>query len=78
MAKSSTEYARARNYKQITVTFDLDDAEDLALYEFLFNTENKTQLIKNYVRELIDKEAKINSCYGCMGAAFGDCEGCKK
>lgn len=48
--KTSWEYAKNRNYKQLKITFDLDNPTDATLYHYLHNVvKNKTRYIKNLV-----------------------------
>ena len=48
--KTSTDYARNRNYKQVTITFDLDDKSDATIYYYLKNVViNKNKYLKQLV-----------------------------
>lgn len=58
LKKTSTDYARNRNYKQITVTFDLDNKSDAVIYHYLRNVvANKNALIKELVKMRMFEEA---------------------
>lgn len=48
--KTSWEYAKNRNYKQLKITFDLDNPTDATIYHYLNDVvKNKTRFIKNLV-----------------------------
>ncbi len=48
--KTSTYYARNRNYKQVTITFDLDNNSDAVIYHYLKNVVgNKNKYLKQLV-----------------------------
>ena len=48
--KSSWEYEKARNSKQIRIVFNLDDSTDALIYHFLnIHKPNRTSLIKRLV-----------------------------
>lgn len=52
MAKSSWEYEKERNCKQIRIVFNLDDKTDALIYHFLnIHKPNRTSLIKRLVYE---------------------------
>lgn len=67
--KKSWDYQKGK-YKQINIKFNMDSHADMQIYDFL-RDHNATDLIKNYVRGIIDP------CYMCMGAANNDCERCQ-
>ena len=58
--------------------FNIDDPMDMILYEFATQKDN----ISGYIKELIASDMSdydwVSACYGCMGAAFGDCGSCEK
>lgn len=66
--KSSWEYQKGK-YKQINIKFKCDNSADMKIYQYL-KENNASEIIKRLVLSTID------SCYGCMGAAFNDCEVC--
>ena len=46
--KSSWEYQKNRNYKQVKINFDLDNDYDAAIHHYLeCKTKNKSRLIKS-------------------------------
>ena len=52
MSKSSWEYEKERNAKQIRIVFNLDDPIDGAIYHYLNSFKpNRTSLIKRLVYE---------------------------
>lgn len=69
--KTSWDYQRDR-YKQISLKFDTENNSDSCLYQHLKNQDN----ISGYLKDLIKHD--ISSCYGCMGASFGDCVTCNR
>ena len=50
--KTSWDYQKVKNYKQVKINFDLDDITDAQIYHYL-NTfkPNRTSLIKRLVYE---------------------------
>lgn len=50
--KTSWEYQKEKNYKQVKITFNLDDPEDSLLYHYISNTgRNRTALLKKLIRD---------------------------
>lgn len=50
--KTSWEYEKERNSKQIRIVFNLDDTDDALIYHFLnIHKPNRTSLIKRLVYE---------------------------
>ena len=50
--KSSWEYEKERNSKQIRIVFNLDDVTDALIYHYLYKFKpNRTSLIKRLVYE---------------------------
>lgn len=49
--KSSWEYEKVRNTKQIRLVFNLDDPEEAAAYHFLERYSNKSGSIKHLIYE---------------------------
>lgn len=51
-SKTSWEYEKERNSKQIRIVFNLDDTDDALIYHFLnIHKPNRTSLIKRLVYE---------------------------
>ncbi len=52
MSKTSWEYQKEKNYKQVKMVFDLDDQEDAMLYHYLQKfIPNRTSYIKRLIYE---------------------------
>ena len=68
--KTSWEYQKGK-YKQVNIKFNMDDPVDVKVYNYL-KDGNATRIIKSLVLSV------ISPCYGCMGAAYLDCEECDK
>lgn len=50
--KTSWDYQKEKNYKQVKIMFDLDDPTDTVLYHYLQKFKpNRTSLIKRLVYE---------------------------
>lgn len=50
--KTSWDYQKDRNYKQVKIMFDLDDSVDAELYHYLSNyIPNRTSYIKRLLYE---------------------------
>ena len=49
--KSSWDYEKARNCKQIRIVFNLDDPEEAQAYHFLERYANKSGFIKHLIYE---------------------------
>lgn len=50
--KTSWDYQKEKNYKQVKIMFDLDDPTDAVLYHYLQKFKpNRTSLIKRLVYE---------------------------
>ena len=53
MAKSSWEYEKERNSRQIRIVFNLDDKQDALIYHFIHNRSNRTAFIKRVIYDEI-------------------------
>ena len=50
--KTSWDYQKVKNYKQVKITFNLDDPVDGLIYRYLcIHTPNRTSLIKRLLYE---------------------------
>ena len=66
--KTSWEYQKGK-YFQLNIKFKCDNSIDMQIYQYL-KENNASETVKRLVWSV------INPCYGCMGAAFNDCEVC--
>lgn len=51
-----------RNYKSMSLTFRMDDPDEMAIYEFLRSRYSTVQYIKDLAKAAMEKE-KSEGCY---------------
>lgn len=60
--KSSWEYQKVKNYKQVKINFDMDDPIDALIYHYAANFRpNRTSLIKRLLYEEMVRTAYENA-----------------